>query len=123
MSLTSTAKHALAWFGDLIQERPVAVLTLLAVGASGFLLWHQSNVQSEIVQESALNNAQAYSEAFASFRTVYTSEVVETVRRQGTPVTHDYVTREGAILLPATLSMILGEKIGEIGRASCRERV
>jgi signal transduction histidine kinase len=38
---------------------------------------------------------------------------VETVLRRGIEVTHDYKTKEGAIPLPATLSMLLGQRIGE----------
>jgi PAS domain S-box-containing protein len=45
-------------------------------------------------------------------RTLYTSEVVETVRKHGIAVTHDYASREGAIPLPVTLNRLLGERIG-----------
>ncbi|MCK5488086.1 MAG: PAS domain S-box protein, partial [Desulfobacterales bacterium] len=34
---------------------------------------------------------------------------------QGIEVTHDYVTKKGAIPLPATLTMLLGERINEAG--------
>ena len=51
-------------------------------------------------------------DALAEFRTIYTSEVVERVRQQGITVTHDYEDREGAVPLPATLSMMLGNQIG-----------
>ncbi|MBM3463776.1 MAG: response regulator, partial [Armatimonadetes bacterium] len=56
-----------------------------------------------------------FSEALAEMRTLYTSEVVETVRAQGIPVSHDYKKIKGAIPLPATLSMRLGNRLAEKG--------
>ncbi len=44
-------------------------------------------------------------------RTLYTSEVVEIVRNQGIEVTHNYRDKVGAIPLPVTMSMALGNHI------------
>ncbi len=115
MSPRTTTRQSLTSVGNLIQKRPILVLSLLVVGVGGFLSWHQSKVQTRLIQVVARSDAEAYSQALATFRTLYTSEVVETVRRQNIPVTHDYMNREGAIPLPATLSMKLGERIGELG--------
>ncbi len=60
-------------------------------------------------------SAQAYSDALLEVRSLYTSAVVKTVRAKGIPVTHDYLTREGAIPLPATLSIELAQRIGKRG--------
>jgi signal transduction histidine kinase/CheY-like chemotaxis protein len=95
----------------LLQRRIVIVLSILFVAAGAFLLWHQSELHSRIVVSTALQDAEAYSKALATFRTLYTSEVVERVRKQGVMVTHDYAAHEGAIPLPATLSMEIGERI------------
>ncbi len=48
------------------------------------------------------------------FRSLYTSEVVERIRPAGIEIAHDYDLREGAAPLPATLSMILGNRIGAL---------
>ena len=52
-------------------------------------------------------------QAIEEFRSVYTSEVVLTAREQGLEVSHDYQNKEHAIPLPATLSMLLRQRIGE----------
>ena len=103
------------WLNDLLLRRTVLVLTVLIIAAGGFLLWHQSEVQDELVESTMLEDAKAYSDALATFRSLYTSEVVETVLKQNIVVTHDYDPQKGEIPLPATLSMKLGEHMGENG--------
>jgi len=76
------------------------------------MIWHMSQLQSELIETTALRTAELYSIALAQFRTLYTSEVVERASKHGLEATHDYVSRDGAIPLPATLSMMLGESIG-----------
>ncbi|MBV1874727.1 MAG: response regulator [Gammaproteobacteria bacterium] len=82
-----------------------------AVSVAG-VLWHMQTLQTKLVESTALNNAQLYSQALTEFRSLYTSEVVGTAKKYGIEISHDYKTRDNAIPLPATLSMILGEKIG-----------
>lgn len=77
------------------------------------LLWHFFRLQSDLVNSTALRTAELYSVALTEFRTLYTSEVVSAAMRHGLDVTHDYVSRDKAIPLPATLSMRLGEEIGK----------
>jgi len=103
------------WLNNLLLQRTVLVLTVLIIAAGGFLLWHQSAVQDELVKSTVLEDAKAYSDALATFRSLYTSEVVETVLKQGIVVTHDYDPQNGEIPLPATLSMKLGEQMGGNG--------
>ncbi|MHC4161478.1 MAG: response regulator [Planctomycetota bacterium] len=105
--------HPVARFCALVRRRTVLVLSILFVAAGAFLLWHQSRLNSRIVDSTALQDAQAYSKALATFRTLYTSQVVEIVRKQGINVTHDYAAHEGAIPLPATLALEIGKSIGE----------
>ncbi len=75
--------------------------------------WHISQLQSRLIESTAVKNARSFSDALTEFRTLYTSEVVTTAKQHGLEITHDYATKENAIPLPATLSMLLGEKIGE----------
>jgi PAS domain S-box-containing protein len=75
------------------------------------MLWHVSRLQSNLIASIALQDASLYAQALAEFRTLYTSEVVETVRAQGIEVTHDYLAYSGAIPLPVTLTMLLGQRI------------
>ena len=77
--------------------------------------WHLTRLQSQLNESTALEHAKLYGEAITEFRALYTEEVVETVRKHGIAVTHDYKHRAGAIPLPVTLSMLLGMRIGELG--------
>ncbi|MEE9149061.1 MAG: ATP-binding protein [Candidatus Tectomicrobia bacterium] len=109
-------RHAvsIAWVRGLrlLHERTILVLALMLCVGVGCLLWYMSRVQATLVTSIALQHASLYAQALAEFRTLYTSEVVETVREQGIEVTHDYASKAGAIPLPATLSMLLGQRIG-----------
>lgn len=96
----------------LLYEQIVLVLLLLFCAGMAGMLWHVSRVQSNLTIAIALQNASLYAQALAEFRTLYTSEVVQTVRNQGIEVSHDYAIKAGAIPLPATLSMLLGARIG-----------
>ena len=91
------------------------VLVFLFVVSAVSVLAFVNRVQGRLVSVMALQNAEAYSQAISEFRTLYTSEVVSAVRNKGILVTHDYKERPGAIPLPATLSMLLGKRIGESG--------
>ncbi len=77
------------------------------------MVWHLSQLQSGMMESTALQTSRLYSTALAQFRTLYTSEVVEKAIKHGLEVTHDYASRDDAIPLPASLSMLLGEEIGK----------
>jgi PAS domain S-box-containing protein len=99
----------------LLHERTILVLTsMFCLGVMG-MLWYVSHLQSNLIASTVLQDASLYSQALEEFRTLYTSEVVDTVRKHGIEVTHDYATREGAIPLPATLTLLLGKRIGAHG--------
>ena len=106
-----------AWRESLrvLFDHTVSVLAIVLAVGLGVFLWHVSRLQSRVSDTMALDNAALYSQALAEFRTLYTSEVVERVRALGIAVTHDYESTAGAIPLPATLSMMLGERIGQGG--------
>ena len=88
------------------------VLTVLFMMGATLVVWNNARDSRRLGQATVLRNADLYTQALAEFRTLYTSEVVETVRASGIVVTHDYENQPGAIPLPATLSMLLGERIG-----------
>lgn len=71
---------------------------------------HTSNI---MIRDNSVNGAKRYLEALSEFRTLYTSEVIKTAKEQGITITHDYLNQENAIPLPATFSMMLGERIGQ----------
>ena len=93
----------------------LVTLVLSFVVGVGALFWQMNQLQQDLIRRSALESARLYSDAVAQFRTVYTSEVVGAARAHGMRVTHDYYARADAIPLPATLSMLLGKRLGESG--------
>ena len=100
------------------KDRTVTSMVLLFVVGAVLILWQQWRFQSEMVKFMAEEDAQAYSEALATFRTVYTANVVNTAKAHGLEVTHDFdrEDKQGkAIPLPATLTKILAQQIGEQG--------
>jgi signal transduction histidine kinase/CheY-like chemotaxis protein len=101
--------------GDLLNRRTLLILAALFVLGAAALLAQQLAAQEEVVHAKALEDAAAYASALETFRSLYTSEVVERVRKAGVVVTHDYATRPGAIPLPATLSLQIGEAMGAEG--------
>lgn len=86
------------------------VFSLISTG----MIWHTKNLQQHAIESSGLSNAKLYSDTITAFRSIYTSEVVSVAEQHGLQVTHDYLDKK-AIPLPATLSMLLGKKIGENG--------
>ncbi len=99
--------------GGLLQDKTILALSVLFGVAVGGLVWHQANQRSRLIESSALQQAARYSDAVAEFRTLYTSEVVATAIDHGLEVTHDFKDKAGAIPLPATLSMLLGNRLAE----------
>ncbi len=100
---------------SISKDRTVTALVSLFVIGAAIVLWQQWRFQSDMVNFMAEQDAQAYSEALATFRTVYTANVVNTAKQHGLEVTHDFDQKEKAIPLPATLTKILAQKIGEQG--------
>src|SRR5262245_17632024 len=103
--------HTMAACDRLLHERTILVLLLLFCLGMGCMLWYVARLQSILIAAIALQDASLYAQALTEFRTLYTSEVVETVRPRGIEVTHDYMSHAGAIPLPVTLTMLLGERI------------
>lgn len=81
---------------------------LIAVG----MIFHSKSLQENAVQTTGLANAKIFSDAITTFRTLYTSEIVQVASEHGLEITHDYHNKS-AIPLPATFSMLVGEKISE----------
>lgn len=97
---------------SLLYRRTVLVLTLLCCIAIGVAMWNMSRLTSNLIESQALQNATLYAQTLKESRTLYSSEVVNRVT--GSPevtVTHNYVMSPGAIPLPATYLIELGERI------------
>ncbi|MCK4704744.1 MAG: DUF3365 domain-containing protein [Gammaproteobacteria bacterium] len=87
-----------------------ALFSLISIA----MIVHTRTIQENAVISSGIQSAKLYSNAISTFRTIYTSEVVAIAEDNGLPVSHNYKNKNG-IPLPATLTIILGNKIGESG--------
>jgi serine/threonine protein kinase len=99
------------------RRNPAAASLLAAVtigSAAG--LWHLSLLSEHLVRSSALESAAQQSETLEVVNALYSSRVVERLQPHGVVVTHDYASRPGAIPLPATYTIELGEEIGRQSR-------
>ncbi|WP_341501215.1 ATP-binding protein [Gallaecimonas sp. GXIMD4217] len=105
-------KSVLARIAALKQGQLALVMGGLFLAGMIFTLFYVQRLQSQLVQSTVLEHSQLYTQALSEFRSIYTSEVVARAKAQGLEITHDYESRPGALPLPATLSMKLGEQIG-----------
>ncbi|MBL4762332.1 MAG: diguanylate cyclase [Gammaproteobacteria bacterium] len=89
----------------------VFISALFAIGIA-FILWYMTSMTSTLVHSIALERAQLYTNSLEEFRTLYTTEVIVAAKAAGMEITHDYATKPRAIPLPATFSMLLGNRLG-----------
>jgi hypothetical protein len=108
-----TASNIVRGAVGLLRDGTILALSVLFGIALVILLRHQESQRSRLIESAAIQQAARYSDAVAEFRTLYTSEVVKTAIDHGLQVTHDYQDKAGAIPLPATLSMLLGNRLAE----------
>ncbi len=104
--------HARLWLLELPRNRTVLFLGLLLGAGLSIIAWQIFQAQQTFFNTLALQEATSQTAALREFRTLYTSEVVERVRPHNITVTHDYDQQVAAIPLPATLAILLGERIG-----------
>lgn len=104
----------------LLQRRVLAAVFLLVVIGIGLSGAYLLGLQERLVETIARNNAELSSSTLREIRTLYTSEVVGPARASGMIVTHDYADQDGAIPLPATLSILIGNSIDTAGDSSAR---
>ncbi len=97
----------------LLVERPLCSLAIYAVVGAGLVLFQANRVASDIRYSTALEAAKSYSAAVSAIRSYYSSNVVPRAREAGATIIHDYHEHEGAIPLPATLTIELGEQISQ----------
>lgn len=99
--------------GVFLSRFMLPIISVISILGITFAYSYLSTISGQIVEENSRFNAKRYLEAIAEFRTLYTSEVVKAAKDHGLKITHDYKNIEGAIPLPASLSMALGERIGK----------
>ena len=107
-----------AWWDAVTRERSVVIMSGVVVVALVAMVWITRRAQLDLIESTAVQQAAGYSSSLTDFRTLYTSEVASRLGEHGIEVTHDYAEKEGAIPLPATLTMLLGDRITVTGPLS-----
>ena len=107
-------RTATVFWARLLFDRTVLILSVMLGAGMVVALWSVRQLSLELAESTALQNAALYARSIEEFRTLYTSEVVTRASAHGMEITHDYADRDGAIPLPATLSMALGRRIGQV---------
>jgi serine/threonine protein kinase len=96
------------------RRNPMAAGLMLAVSlGSAIGLWHLTRLSESLVRSTALESAAQQSEMLDVVNALYSSQVVDRVQSHGIVVTHDYASRKGAIALPATYTIELGQRFSE----------
>jgi len=96
-----------------IDRHIVAMLIIFSVLVTTTVFWQLYKFENQIIEALTLDNAASLSNTLVEFRTLYTSEVVIPARKAGLKISHDYKNKAHTIPLPATLSMLLGNKMSE----------
>ncbi|VXD12209.1 adenylate/guanylate cyclase domain-containing protein [Planktothrix paucivesiculata] len=105
---------ARAWIAlkSLVYQRIILLLTVLFCVGVGVAMANMSHLSSDIIESQALQSATLYAQAMKEARTLYSSKVVSNLKElDNITVTHDYALGKGAIPLPATFLIELGQHI------------
>jgi len=102
-------------FATFWHRHPIKTLATLFFLGSLLIFIHIKNLNVQLIEETTTQSTRQYAQMLNQFRTLYTSEVVDTIAKMGIEITHDYHEKENAIPLPATLSMLFGERMGVEG--------
>lgn len=86
---------------------------MLCVG-TGIALSNMSQLSSNLIESQAIQNATLYTESLVQVTNLYSSEAVDRAKTvKDINVTHTYLSKNGAIPLPSTFAIQLGERISE----------
>ena len=77
--------------------------------------WQRLRLMNTLIESAAIQAAKDHLKTLATVRTIYTEEVVSVAIKHGIEVTHDYKKDGHSIPLPATLTMLIGNRTGEAG--------
>ena len=77
--------------------------------------WQRLRLMNTLIESAAIQAAKDHLNTLATVRTVYTEEVVSVAIEHGIEITHDYKKDGHSIPLPATLTMLIGNRTGAAG--------
>jgi serine/threonine protein kinase len=100
---------------------PAGLLVAVVLG-SVFGLWYLSRLSEQLVRQSALVSAAQQSEMLQEVQDFYSEVVVERLKGK-VPIDHRYRSEAGAIPVPATFTIDLGEHISDQSESGMRARL
>ena len=103
------------WTRILREHTKVALSAMFAL-ALALSLWPLFRLSNRVLETASLDGAERYAEVMEEHRTLYASEVVARLQNTDISITHDYLKAPHSIPLPATLSILLGERIAQRGQ-------
>jgi adenylate cyclase len=113
MILSRTIK-ILDRFVLFLLKRIILVLTLMLCVGTGIALSNMSQLSSNLIEYQAIQNATLYTESLEQVTNLYSSEAVDRAKTiKDISVSHTYLSKNGAIPLPSTFAIQLGERISE----------
>jgi serine/threonine protein kinase len=110
--------------GRWCRRNPLAASLFLAVSlGSAFGLAHLSRLSTGLVSSSALESAAQHSEILEMVNSRYSSEVVDRAQKKGLAALPNYWAHDGAIPLPATFTIDLGEHLAKQNESGVQVRL
>ena len=91
----------------------IILLSFAFLAVISLMIWQASRMQASLIEASALQQASNLRNTIVTVRSTYSADVVARVNAAGGIVSHDFQNIDGAIPIPATLTILLGEKISE----------
>lgn len=99
----------------LLNRRTILILTLLFCAGVAAALWNMSQLSSSLIYSQAEQNAMLYAQAIKYARTLYSSEAVDRIKPiPGVTITDDYTTIPGAIPVPVTFLIEMGDHLSKM---------
>lgn len=95
-------------------KRVVLILTLMFCIGAGIALSNMSRLSSSLIEAQAVQSAALYIESFNQVIDLYSTAAADRAKmKPGVEVTHAYLNKPGAIPLPSTFAIELGERISD----------
>ncbi len=93
-------------------------VVFLFVSSLAFLIFSSEKNTEDLLHFSAKQNATALSISLKTFRSIYTKEVISKLQNSEFSIGHEFHNDSRTIPLPATMTIMLGERIKQSGDGS-----
>ncbi len=104
----------LAAFTRLLYKQTILILLLLFCAGVAGALWNMSRLSMNLIESQARRDAALYAQAINQARNLYSSQAVNRLAGvHRVTVTDNYATKPGAIPVPATYLIELGQRLSE----------